>query len=64
MSWLARRVCSSSRQEEGGDHAHAQSVHAAGGEADDAHQHRLHHHLQHSVWGNFPAEAPFQGFHF
>lgn len=38
-------------QEEGGDHAHAQSVHAAGGEADDAHQHRLHHHLQHPVWG-------------
>lgn len=34
-----------SPQEEGRDHAHTQSVHTAGGEADDAHQHRLYHHL-------------------
>lgn len=36
-------------QEEGRNHAHAQPVHTAGREADDAHQHRFYHHLQHSV---------------
>lgn len=46
-------VCVFPLQKEGRDHAHTQSVHTVGGEADDAHQHCLYHHLQHSVWGRW-----------
>lgn len=42
-----------SMQEESGDHAHTQPLHAAGREADDAHQHCFCHHLQHPVWGKW-----------
>lgn len=42
-----------SLQEKGWDHAHTQPIHAAGREADDAHQHRLYHHLQYSVRGRW-----------